>query len=133
MEALGSPSISQAPVGGGHAFRIPKTSVCRWQVQRQYTLVRLPEIHFTVSGLFLKNFDCLCVFVFVSFWSCFSFSFASLHIMKSRKNIKNKNNNNLQTGRTNTLLCRSFYRLSRKTSVKSICYLEVYIKVYLMH
>ena len=29
MEALGSPSISRAPMGGGHAFRIPKTSVCR--------------------------------------------------------------------------------------------------------
>ena len=24
MEAFGSPSISRAPMGGGHAFRIPK-------------------------------------------------------------------------------------------------------------
>ena len=47
MEALGSPYISRAPTGEGHAFRIPRTSVCRWQVQRQYTTVRLPEIQFT--------------------------------------------------------------------------------------
>ena len=46
MEALGSPSISRAPMGGGHAFQIPKTSVCRWQVQRQYTIVRLPVSNF---------------------------------------------------------------------------------------
>ena len=75
MEVLGSPSISRAPMGGGHDFRIPKTSVCRWQVQKQYTLVRLTEIHFTASGFFLKIFNCLCIFVFVSFWSCFSFFF----------------------------------------------------------
>ena len=67
MEALGSTSISQAPMGGGHAFRIPKTSVCR-----QYTIVRLP-----VSKFFL--------------------------------------------------------RLSREKSVKSMCYLKIYIKVYLIH
>ena len=42
MEALGSPSISRAPMGGENAFRIQKTSVCRWQVQRQYTIIRLP-------------------------------------------------------------------------------------------
>ena len=88
MEALGSPSILRAPMGGGHSFRIPKTSVCRWQVQRQCTFVRLPEIYFTASGFFLQIFDCLCVFVFVYFWSCFSFFFASLHIMKSRKKKK---------------------------------------------
>ena len=62
-------------MGMGHAFRIPKTSVCRWQVQRQYTFVRLPEIHFTASGFFLKIFTvcafCLCfflVFLFVFFF-----------------------------------------------------------------
>ena len=46
MEALGSPSISQAQMGGGHAFRIPKTSVCRWQVQLQYTIIHLPVSKF---------------------------------------------------------------------------------------
>ena len=46
MEALGSPSILRAPMGGDHAFRIPKTSVCRWQVQRQYTIIRLPVSKF---------------------------------------------------------------------------------------
>ena len=39
MEALGSKSILRAP--------IPKTSVSWWQVQRQYTIVRL-----TVSKFF---------------------------------------------------------------------------------
>ena len=91
--------------------------------KRQYTFVRLPEIHFTASGFLLKIFDCLSVFVFVSFCSCFSFFFfffASLHILKSRKKRNIKINNNLRTGRTNTLLCRSFYRLSREKSVKSM-------------
>ena len=44
----------------------------------------LPEIHFTASEFFLKTFDRLCVFVFVSFLSFF----ASLHIMKSRRRKK---------------------------------------------
>ena len=53
---------------------------------------------------------------------------------KKKKNNKKTNNNNLQTGRTNTLLCRAFFlRLSREKSVKSMCYLKVYIKVYLIH
>ena len=134
MEALGSPSISQAPTGKGHAFRIPKTSECRWQVQ-QYTFMRLTEIHFTASGFFLKIFDCLCILSLFLFGLVFLF-FASLHIMKSRKKEKKKNienNNSLRTGRTNTLMCRSFYRLSHKKSVKPMSYLNSYIKVYLMH
>ena len=49
MEALGSPSISWAPMDGDHAIRMPKTSVCPGQVQRQYTIVRLP-----VSKFFLR-------------------------------------------------------------------------------
>ena len=132
MEALGSPSISRAPMGGGHAFRIPKTSVCLWQVQQQYTIVRLPEIHFTASGFFLKIFDRLCACIFVSFWSCF---FAKLKQKKHEKQKKqqHKNNNNSLTGRTNTLFCRFVFRLSREKSVKSMCYLKIYIKVYLMH
>ena len=79
MEALGSPSISRASMGGDHAFRMPKTSVCRWQVQRQYTFVRLPEIHVTAYGFFLKIFDCafLSLFlfglVFISFFFFFFF------------------------------------------------------------
>ena len=55
--------------------------------------------------------------------------------MKSRKKAEKKqqkHNNNLQSGRTNTLLCRSVFRLSREKSVKSMCYLKIYIKVYLM-
>ena len=30
-------------------------------------------------------------------------------------------------------LCRSFLRLSREKNVKSMCYLKIYIKVYLVH
>ena len=54
--------------------------------------------HFTASGFFLKIFDCLCIFVFVSFWSCFSFFyfFASLCITKSRE-IKTKKEKNITT------------------------------------
>ena len=74
MEALGSPSISRAPMGGDHAFRIQNISVYRGQVQRQYAIVRLPEIRFTASGFFVKVFD-----RFVRLCLCF--------------------NNNLQTGR----------------------------------
>ena len=117
----------------------------------------LPEIHFTASGFFLKTFDRLCVFVFVSFL-VFFFFFASLHRKqnkaennnnkkqkkkkkkkqpknkkKKKKNHKNNNLHDLQTGRTNTLLCRSFsdYHVKRAYSlcvIKKIC-----IKVYLMH
>ena len=83
-----------------------------------------PEIHFTTSGFFLKIFDLLSVFVFVSFCSFFFFFFFFLriYIMKSRKKKTHKNNNNLhdlQTGRTNTLLCRSFsdYHVKRAYSL----------------
>ena len=91
------------------------------------------------QDFFLKIFDCLCVLcvlsVFLFGLVFFFFFFASLHInMKSRKKKNNiKNNNNLRTGRTNTLLCQSFYRLSREKNVKSMCYLKTHIKVYLMH
>ena len=30
-------------------------------------------------------------------------------------------------------LCQSFLRLSHEKSIKSMCYLKIYIKVYLMH
>ena len=41
----------------------------------------------------------------------------------------NKYNNNILSF---AYLCR-FLRLSREKSVKSMCYLKIYIKVYLMH
>ena len=130
MEALGSPSISRVPMGGrrrgaawgggGHAFRIPKTSVCRWQVQRQYTFVRLPEIHFTASGLFLKIFDYLCIFVCFFLVLFYFFCESTCYEKQEKKQQQQqtttkktpniKYNNNLRTVRTNTLLCRSFYR-----------------------
>ena len=121
MEALGSPSISRDPMGRGPCF--PKTSVCRfWHNDIHYR--SLPEIHFTASGFFLKTFDCLCVFVFVSFWSFFFLRAYTLW-KAGKKKQKHKNDNNLhdlQTGRTNTLLCRSFFRLSREKSIQSMCY-----------
>ena len=49
----------------------------------------LPEIHFTASGFFLKHFDRLCVFVFVSFWYFFFFFFFFfLQKNKQKKPIK---------------------------------------------
>ena len=92
MKALSSPPFSRAPMGGDHAFRIPKTN----------------EIFFTALGFFLKSFD-LCAFfffilsyffifffffflfffffffvcVFVSYWSCFC---ESTHYEKKKKN-----------------------------------------------
>ena len=90
MEALGSPSISRAPMGGDHAFR---KLVYAGNRHNDIHYRSLLEIHFTPSGFFLKTFDRLCVFVFVSFFFCFFFFFfffLSLHIMKSgkRNNIK---------------------------------------------
>ena len=104
MEALGSPSISRAPMGGGHAFR---KLVYAGNRHNGIHYRSLPVIHFTASGFFLKTFDCLCVIVFVSFWSFFC---ESTHYEKQKKK-QHKNNNDLhdlQTGRTNILLCRSF-------------------------
>ena len=71
MKALGSPSISRAPMGGDHAFRILKTSVCMTDT----------------TTIYYCSLTCVDVFL----------------------------------------------RLSREKSVKSVCYLKIYIKVYLMH
>ena len=118
MEALGSPSISRAPMGGGggHAFR---KLVYAGNKHNDIHYRSLPETHFTGSGFFLRTFDRLCVFVFVSLWSFF----ANLHIMKSRKTKQNKKRTKTKkpkkknpkkqqftwfTNRSNTLLCRSF-------------------------
>ena len=111
MEALGSPSISQAPMGGGHAFR---KLVYAGNRHNDIHYLSLPEIQFTASGFFLKTFDCLCVIVFVSFWSfffCESTHYEKQKKKKKKKKKKHKNNNDLhdlQTCRTNILLCRSF-------------------------
>ena len=82
-----------------------------------------------LQEFFLKLFYCLCIFCLCFFLVLFFFSFlsffffVSLHIMKSREKKNNiKNNNNLQTGRTNTLLCQSFtdYHLKRALSLPVI-------------
>ena len=44
--------------------------------------------------------------------------------MKSRRKKQHKNNNNLQTSRTNKLLCRGFFRLSREECVKYMRFLK---------
>ena len=72
MEALDSPSILQAPMGRGHAFR---KLVYASKRHNEIHYHSLPEMHFTASGFFLKTFDCLCIFAFVSFWSFFFFFF----------------------------------------------------------
>ena len=107
-------------MGGGHAFQKLVYAVNRHH-DIHYRL--LPEIYFTAS-VFLKTFDHSCIFVFVSFWSLFFCE--STHYEKQRninkQKKKHKNNNNLhdlQTGRTNTLLCRSFsdYHVKRAYSL----------------
>ena len=87
MEALGSPSISRAPMGGGHAFR-KLLYVGNRHNDIHYR--SLPEIHFTASGFFLKTFDRLCVFVFVSFFFFLVFC-ESTHYEKKKKKKKKKN------------------------------------------
>ena len=122
MEALDSPSILRAPMGGAMLSENRKL-VYAGNRHNDIQFRLLPEIHFrpTASGFFLKTFDRLCVFVFVSFFFFFFF-FASLHIMKSRKKNKTSikiNLHDLQTGRTSTLLCRSFsdYHVKRAYSL----------------
>ena len=94
---------------------------------------------------FSKTFLTVCAFLssflFGLVFFFFFFFCESTHYEKQRKKTnkknkkkKHKNINNLQTGRTNTLFCRSFFfRLLRENSVKSMCCLKIYIKVYLMH
>ena len=59
-------------MGGGHAFR---KLVYAGNRHNDIHYRSLPEIHFTASRFFLKTFDRLCIFVFVSFWSFFFFFF----------------------------------------------------------
>ena len=81
----------------------------------------LPKIHFTALGFFLKIFVCLCVFIFVSFWSFF----ASLHNMKNRKKKKKKKKNNIKITTIymvykpveQNILVSKFFRLSPENSV----------------
>ena len=60
------------------------------------------------------------------------FFFASLHVMKSRKKITTIVYR-VYKPVERTLLCLSFFRLSREKTVISMCYLKIYIKVCLMH
>ena len=74
------------------------------------------------------------ILLFAGLKSILLFRSKSTHYEKQKKQQqKHKNNNNLQTSQTNTLLCQSFLRLSHKKSIKSMCYLKIYIKVYHMH
>ena len=78
MEALGSPSISRARWARAMLSEYRKLVYA----DDRYTFMRLPEIHFTASGFFSKDFWLLVrFFVFVSFWSCFSFSFLLVYIL----------------------------------------------------
>ena len=95
-----------------------------------YTIRSLPEIHFTVSGFFLKTFDRLFVFVFVSFWSFFFF-LRVFTLWKAEK--KNKQKKKKKKRWNKHIILSKFFRLSRVKSVQSMCYQKIYIKVYLMH
>ena len=91
MEALGSPSISRAMMGGAMLSKNRKL-VYAGNRHNDIHYHSLPEIHFTTSGFFVKTFDRLCIFVFVSFWSFFIFFLfffcESTHYEKQKK--KNK-------------------------------------------
>ena len=80
MEALGSPSISRAPMGGAMLFENRKL-VYAGNRYNDIHYRSLPEIHFTASGFFLKTFDHLCVFVFVSFCFVFCCFFLQVYIL----------------------------------------------------
>ena len=121
MEALGSPSISRAPMGGAMLSEYRKLVYAG----DRYNDKSL-SFAYLKSILLLQDFS-------KDFWPCVRFSlcfflvlfFASLIIMKSRKKKTKKKkkkkkkktkqkkqnikNNNLQNGRTNTLLCRIFF------------------------
>ena len=98
MEALGSPSISRAPMGGGRAFRIPRTSVCRCQVKRYYRSLTWNQ--FYCFRIFPKDFwpfvrFCHCFFLVFFFFFFFSFFFCESTPYEKQKH---KHNNILQTG-----------------------------------
>ena len=82
------------------------------RLQRQYTIVRLPESQFTASAFLLKIFERLCFFCLFLFdpvfLFCFFFSCESTYYVKQKKKKKKKKKKKLQTSRTNTLLRRSF-------------------------
>ena len=91
MEALGGQSISRASMGGGHAFRLPKTSVCRWQVRRHYrSLLK--------SILLLQDFP-KDFWPFVRFLSLFLFDLVlseSAHYEKQKQKKKKKKKKNMK-------------------------------------
>ena len=108
--------------GGGHAFR---KLVYAGNRHNDINYRSLPEIHFTASGLFLKTFDRLCVFVFFSFWSFFE----STHYEK----LKKITTIYMIYKPVEQIIVSKFFRLSREKSVQSMCYQKLYIEVYLMH
>ena len=78
MEALGSPSISWAPIGGGHAFR---KLVYAGNRHNDIHYCLLPEIHFTASGFFLKTWDHLCAFLSLFLFGPFFFFFLRVYTL----------------------------------------------------
>ena len=124
MEALGSPSISRAPMGGVHAFR---KLVYAGNVYNDIHYRLLPEIHFTASGFFLKTFDRLCFFFGLSFCE-------STHYEMQKKNMKITKIYMIYKPVEQTHCCVDvFFRLSREKSVQPMCYQKICIKMYLMH
>ena len=86
MEALGSPSISRAPMGGSHAFLIRVYAGDRYH-DNTLSFANLRSI-LLLQDFFRNIFDRLCVFVFVSFWSYFLCE--STHYEKQKKKQKKK-------------------------------------------
>ena len=76
----------------------------------------LKFIHFTASGFFLKIFDQVCAFLFLSLFVFDAFC-ACLHIMKSKTPVEQ------------THYFVVFFGSSREKRVKSMRYVEIYMKV----
>ena len=104
MEALGSPSISRAPMGRGH---VPENRKLVYTGNRHNDIHHrlLPEIHFTASGFFQNTFDRLYVFFFFflslfllgPLFFLFFFFCESTHYEKQKKKKKKKNNIKITT------------------------------------
>ena len=84
MEALGSPSISRARMGGGHAFR---KLVYAGNRHNDIHHRSLPEIYFRIFPKDFWPFVRFCLFLFGLFFFC-----ESTHYEKQKKKQKTKKN-----------------------------------------
>ena len=116
MEVLGSPSISRAPMGGAMLSEYRKLVYADGRYNDNTLSCAYLKFILLLQDFFL-SFLTVCAFLSLFLFGLVFLFCESTHYEKQGKKI-NKNDNNLRTGRSNTLLCRSFYRLSRGKRVK---------------